>query len=107
MIFEGVEFGTLADERSYVGVDAQRVLLTSIRFRDGHGQVTRLRSDDVALSRAIAYRAHSVSDIVCLPSPLAGLGSSGSFQRVEALIAVKKPRGQTPLRAEGALVRVR
>ncbi|MEY4766604.1 MAG: hypothetical protein RI907_3277 [Pseudomonadota bacterium] len=104
--FKGVQFGESLQGAAYVGVASQRVMLASLRFHAPKGPPVQLASDELALSRAVAYVSHQYARVICVLGPLSGLGSSGSFQRVAALIAVRKPRGQSPLRVAGALVKV-
>ncbi len=105
--YKGVQYGTSLEGDGYVGVESKHVMLTSIRFRDPKGKAVELRSDDLALDRAVAYASKSDHAVICVLSPFSGLGSSGSFQRVAGLIAVQKPHGHRALRAEGAIVIVR
>lgn len=105
--FQDVQYGTSLKGEGYVGVDSANVMLAAIRFGDPKGKIGALRSDDLALSRAVAYGSKSDQVVICVLSPFSGLGSSGSFQGVAGLIAVQKPHGQRALRAEGAIVRLR
>lgn len=101
--FKGVQYGTSLQGEGYVGVDSKHVMLTAIHFRDPKGKSVALQADDLALSRAIAYGSKSDHSVICVLSPFSGVGSSGSFQGVAGLIAIRKPHGQSPLRTEGAL----
>lgn len=103
--FKDVQYGTSLQGEGYVGVDSEHVMLTAIRFRDPKGKLVALRADDLALSRAIAYGSKSDQSVICVLSPFSGVGSSGGFQGVAGLIAIRKPHGQSPLRIEGAIVR--
>lgn len=103
--FKDVQYGISLQGEGYVGVDSEHVMLTAIRFRDLKGKVVYLRSDELALSRAVAYRSKSDRSVICVLSPFSGVGSSGGFQGVAGLIAVRKPDGQSHLRTGGAIVR--
>lgn len=103
--FRDVQYGMSLQGQGYVGVDSEHVMLTAIRFRDPKGKSIFLRADDLALSRAVAYSSKSDHSVICVLSPFAGIGSSGGFQGIAGLIAVRKPNGQSPLRTEGAIVR--
>lgn len=105
--FKGVKYGMSLQGEGYVGVDDARVMVSAIRFVDLKGNVVALRPDDLAISRAVAYQSKTDKSIVCVLSSFSGLGSSGGFQHLAGLIAVAKPHGPSPLRAEGAIVRVK
>jgi hypothetical protein len=105
--FQDVEFGVSLAGEGYVGVSDDHVMVTDIRFRDPKGKQVALRPDDLALIRGVAYSSKVDRAVICVLSPFAGIGSSGSFQSVAGLIAVRKPHGQARIRVEGAIVRVR
>lgn len=105
--FDGVRYGTSQNGEVYVGVDSENVMVESVHFRDHRGKQINLRSEDLAISRAVAYRSKSDRLVVCVLSPFSGIGSSGSFQARVGLIAVRKPDGRSVLRVEGAIVRLR
>lgn len=105
--FRGVRYGVDPKGEGYVGVEAENVLLTAVRFLGPSGKVVAIRPDDLAISRAIAYGSKSDRMVVCVLSPFAGIGSSGSFQGRAGLIAVRKSDGKSALRIEGAVVRLR
>jgi hypothetical protein len=103
--YGGVKYGESTKGEGYIGVDDERVMLAAISFRDPKGKMVSLGSDDLALSRAVAYGSKSDRFVVCILSPFSGIGSSGGYQRYVGLIAVGKPHGRLPLRTEGAIVR--
>jgi hypothetical protein len=103
-VFRDVKYGVTTSGEAFVGVGEQVVSLRDVHFRDPKGRLVRLQPDEVAITRAVAYGAKAERDVVCVLSPFEGLGSSGSFQHVAVLLAVRKPGAHRSLSVAGAIV---
>lgn len=94
--YDGLRFGTTSRGQAFVQyADDAPIALEEIQFRDTDGKVVRLHSDSLALARSDLYvRDENKLKTYCLVIPFSGLGSSGSFQKFAALIAIGAQDGK-------------
>jgi hypothetical protein len=103
--YGGFKFGTIRGGYSFVQFGEAVVSVENIKFFDEEHRRIQIGLDSIALDRGILYVIENrLKTTYCLVSPLAGLGSSGSYQRFAALIAFHKTEDPIP-RYEGAIYR--
>lgn len=85
-----LKFGKLNDGHAFVEADGLATRVEDIEFLDPFGLVQHIESQSIEMDLSDLY-VHKLKEgsVYCILSPFSGLGSSGSFQRYAALIAIK------------------
>lgn len=103
--YEGLKYGYLDNRRAFVKYKGTLSKIEDIKFFDRSGKAINLKSESVALDLGDLYVRHARGGtIYCIVAPFSGMGSSGSFQRYAALIAIKATRAKT-FKPLGAVVK--
>ncbi|MCO5978116.1 hypothetical protein [Ideonella oryzae] len=103
--YKNIRFGQLNGGYSFVEIDDSRTRIEDIEFATPSGARQHLQSKSIDIDLSALYaRRTETGFLYCILSPFSGLGSSGSFQRYAALIAIKTAYKGGP-RLAGAIVK--
>jgi hypothetical protein len=92
---EGFRFGIMNEGRAFIQYsEGKAMAIENIPFTDAHGASIRLKPLDLAIDQSDLYvRVEEGRTSFCLLAPFGGLGLSGHFQGLAALIALDVQNG--------------
>lgn len=87
--YEDIKFGNLDEGQSFVQYKDHILAVEKISFKDQQKRAISLKSESISIDRSELYvRQGNNLKTYCILVPFSGIGSSGSFQRFAALIAI-------------------
>lgn len=103
---EDIKFGNLDEQHSFVQYKDHVLEVERIPFKDLQHRTISLKSESVAIDRSALYvRQHKNCKTYCILVPFSGIGSSGSFQRFAALIAIGGRHADGEVKIAGEVIK--
>lgn len=101
-----IKFGNLDEQQSFVQYKDHVLKIEKIPFKDPQHRTISLKSESVAIERSDLYlRQDKNCKTYCILVPFSGIGSSGSFQRFAALIAIRGGHADGEVKIAGEVIK--